>query len=518
MIGLLDWLEDKGFWVDNAWDIERGDWVGEGFMQLFPHQRRIFQHCFTPDARGKLPYTTVVYGAPKKSGKTKVAAMVAAWFAECYGPNTQIFLVASSQEQVQRLTFDDIVFHAEHHLGLRATAHRIDFDDGTYIEAIPKSYGSAAGGRMALTIWDELWTYATETGRRMWSEMAVPPTVPNAMRFVATYAGFENESEQLFELYNMCFKREAGEYLYGEVVPELADIVNSKGEPVCRRNQDTFIYWDTEPRMPWQTPEYYESQMMTIRPSDFLRMHRNTWVSSNESFIPIELWDRAATHLTGPATLFKDDNRRRYPISVGIDIGMKHDCSALVGVYWDAGKRRAGIAFSRIWTPPVDAMLDLEFTVEEELLRLHREFKIVSVVYDPAQFQRSSITLQRKGLPMVEYPNTAGNMMLATQALYDLLKNDTLDAYPDPELRDHIRYATAETTSRGFRLVKGRNAKFKIDAAIALAMACFDAVNRGGVDTSVPIQIISPFSDATAIRIPTIMDEFNMKLPAALRD
>lgn len=518
MISLLEWLDTKGFYVDNAWDFDKKDWGEAGLLRLFSHQRRIFEHVFTPNAQGKFPYTTVVYSCPKKSGKSKIAAMVAAWYAECGRDETQIYMVANDRDQAQRLTFSDVVYHAEHYLGLRSTAYRIEYPNGTYIQALANQYSSAAGGRMALTVWDELWAYSTEHSRRMWSEMAVPPTVPNAMRFVATYAGFENESDQLLELYNMCFKKENGEYVNGEVVPELADITNSKDEPVCRRNHDTFIYWDTEPRMPWQTPEYYESQLMTIRPSDFLRMHRNQWVSSNESFIPIELWDRAARHLTGPATLFREDPRRTYPISVGIDIGMKHDCSALVGVYWDSGKRRAGIAFHRIWTPPKNAMLDLEFTVEEELLRLNKEFKVVSVVYDPAQFQRSAVTLTRKGLPLVEYPNTAGNMMLATQCLYDLLKNDTLDAYPDGELRDHLRYSSAETTSRGFRLVKGANAKFKIDAAIALAMACFDAVNRGGVDTSIPVQFVSPFSDATAVRIPTIMDEFNMKLPEALRD
>lgn len=518
MISLLEWVDTHGFWVDNVWDIEKGAWIGEGPMQLFPHQRRIFEHCFTPDEKGELPYTTVVYSCPKKSGKSKLAAMVVAWYAECCRPNTEIFVVANDIDQATRLTFNDLVFHAENKLGLASTAYRVQYTNGTFVQSLANQYSSAAGARQALSVFDELWAYTSERSRRMWAEMTPPPTVPNAMRFVATYAGFENESDQLLELYNMCFKKENGEFINGEEVPELADLVNSRGDAVCRRNGRTFIYWDTEPRMPWQSKAYYEEQMMTLRPSDFLRMHRNTWVSSNESFIPIEMWDRAARHLTGPATMFVDDFRRNLPVSVGIDVGMKHDCSALVGVYWDPTKRRAGLAFSRIWTPPKDGMLDLEFTVEEELIKLHKQFRIVSVVYDPAQFQRSTVTLQRKGLPMVEYPNTAGNMILATQALYDLLKNDTLDAYPDPELRDHVRYATAETTSRGFRLVKGRNAKFKIDAAIALAMACFDAINRGGVDTSIPVQIVSPFSDATAIRIPTIADEFNMRLPEALRD
>ena len=353
----------------------------------------------------------------------------------------------------------------------------------------------------------------------MWAEMTPPPTVPNAMRIVVTYAGFENESQQLLDLYQMCFKKENGQYVAGEDIPELAHLTDVHGNQVCRKNGRVFIYWDTEPRMPWQSQEYYLEQVATLRPSDFLRMHRNRWASSMESFIPMELWDLAVKALPGPLTIDKGSAFRSFPISIGVDIGMKHDCSALVGVYYDQRRRKVGLAFHHIWTPPKDGgMLDLEFTVEMELLRLWHEYRIVSVGYDPSQFQRSALTLSRAGMPLVEFTQTAGNMTLATQVLYDLLKTHSLEAYPDEELRDHLRYASAETTARGFRLVKGKHTKFAIDAAIALAMACYDAVNRGGVDTTVPIRIISPFADASAVRIPNVQDLYQMKLPAALRD
>ena len=354
----------------------------------------------------------------------------------------------------------------------------------------------------------------------MWAEMTPPPSVPNSMRVVVTYAGFEAESDQLMDLYNLCFKREQGELVNGEPVPELSDITNSRGESVCRRNGSTFVYWDTEARMPWQTPEYLQEQQMTLRPVDFLRMHRNTWVSSSESFIPVELWDRAASHLSGPLIIQKDNPLRTLPISIGVDIGLKHDCSALVGTYYNPNTRRVGIAFHRIWTPPPardEEILDLEYTVEMELQKLWKTFQVAAVGYDPTQFQRSATSMRRAGLPMIEFPQTQGNMILATQALYDLLKSDTLDAYQDPELRDHIRYASADTNARGFRLVKGRNAKYKIDAAVALAMSVYLSIQGGGVDTSRPIVILSPFSDATAVYIPKV-DASQMKLPPALRD
>lgn len=510
----IDWFDDKGFLIKPM-----DGTAGAVPMQLFPHQRRILQHCFTPIDDMRFPYSTIVYSSPKKSGKTAVGAAIMAWAGECFPPGSEIYSIANDIEQAQSRAFGDVDYHVTHQLDQRTTRYRVEYDNGTFIQAIAQHYSSAAGARQALSLFDELWAYVSERSRRMWAEMTPPPSIPYSMRVVVTYAGFENESEQLLDLYNMCFKRQNGRYVNGEVIPELADIVDSRGEPVCRRNGRTFIYWDHEPRMPWQTPEYYEEQFSTLRPSDFMRMHRNEWVSSTESFIPVELWDQASNKLQGPLTVVKGDKRSSMPITIGIDIGMKHDCSALVGTYYDSTRRKCGLAFHRIWTPPKDgSLLDLESTVEAELIKLWTEYNVISVVYDPAQFQRSAVSLTRKGIPLIEFTQTGQPMVFASQNLYDLLRSRNLEAYPDPELRDHIRYSSAEQTSRGFRLVKGKNMKFPIDAAIALAMAAYYSVNQGGADTTSPLTMILPFADASAVRIPTITDVFQQKLPEALRD
>jgi phage terminase large subunit-like protein len=524
MKSFLEWLDQDGFYSKQVWDFETNKWSKTpGLIKLFDYQRRILGHCFTPNPDGSFPYVDIVYSAPKKSGKTVVLALILEWMAECGPAGAEYYSCANDMEQAQSRAFADIDYHVTHKLGIKATAKRVDYENGTFIQVLAQHYASAAGSRQSGVIFDELWAYASEKSRRMWAEMTPPPTIENSMRIVATYAGFENESDQLLDMYNLCFKKENGKFVNGEVVPELADIVNARGESVCRRNGRTFIYWDSEPRLPWQNSTYYESQLQTLRPADFLRMHRNQWVSSTESFIPVELWDRATKKLQGPITLIKNDPRAAMPISVGIDIGMKHDCSALVGVCYDASKRKVQLAFHKIWTPPQRTdkhaeMLDLEFTVEQELLALWKQYRIVSVVYDPMQFQRSAVTLARQGLPLVEFQQQGNHMGMASQNLYDLLKTGNLEVYPDPELRDHVRYAAAETTARGFRIVKGKNHKYAIDAAIALAMAAYDAVNRGGADTSTPFEMIMPFSDASAVHIPTISDIHQRALPDALRD
>src|SRR3989304_8939941 len=47
---------------------------------LLPHQRDILSLMFQFDEQGKLPWDTIVYSCPKKSGKTLMnAAVILAW-------------------------------------------------------------------------------------------------------------------------------------------------------------------------------------------------------------------------------------------------------------------------------------------------------------------------------------------------------------------------------------------------------------------------------------------------------
>jgi len=170
-----------------------------------------------------------------------------------------------------------------------------------------------------------------------------------------------------------------------------------------------------------------------------------------------------------------------------------------VAVAYDAVRAKLGIVYHKIWTPTPDDPVDLDATVETELLNLYNKFKIASIVYDPTHLMQTMMRLKSKGLPTKLFEQTVTNMTAASQLLYELMKARNLEAYPNNELRRHIQMAVAETTNRGFRIVKDKASKrHHIDGAIALAMAAYDAVSNGGVDVSQPIVIRSPYSDATA--------------------
>ena len=508
----IKWMDEDGFWVRDTWSPEKHQFDGEGKLILFPRHRKILSTALEITEEGRFKYETVMFSDVKKTGKTALSASIACWYAEEARPGSEIYVIANTLEQGEGRVMRDVQFHFEKRQAVhgprycKISQYRVELHNGTFIQVLSQSFKAAAGSRHGLTLWDEIWGSTTESDRRMWDEMVPIPTVPLSLRFISSYAGFLNESELLWEWYLKGVGIEEHEKGKGHKIPEIPDLP-------CYVNKDIFTYWSHESDLPWYTQEFLDKQMDQERPAAFLRLFLNQWVTSHEEFLPIEWWDKATQAYTGPATLWEAHPFRRWPISVAIDAGIMKDSTAMVGVGYDANRGKVGLAFHRIWKPSPGDPVDLEATVESELLKLYNKFTISSIRYDPTHLMTIMGRFKRKGLPVAPYEQTIPNMTAASQLLYDLLKNRKLEAYPEEELRKHVQMAVAETSSRGFRIVKSKRYKTHfVDGAIALAMACHDAVSNGGVDISVPIRIESPYADATAMRSKRQQD-----LPVELR-
>ena len=531
MRSFVSWVEDEkaGFILPRVWDPEKGALVFDPTpMKLFPHQRKIFDHVLKIDPNtGKFPYRTVIYSCPKKSGKTALGAAIGAWYADESYPGTEIYVLANDREQAQGRMMKAIQFDAERKnkllfesgfeddenpLSRQSVAEinkwDIKFSNGTFIQTLSSHYTSAAGGQQALTLWDELWGYQTEKTQRLWEEMTLIPTEQLGLRVVVTYAGFEGESHLLWELYRSTVIE--GIRLK-KTFPDLPCYTNRLGT--------MFVYWDHEPRMPWQTADYYEAEMAELRPVQYRRLHLNEWGNAEDEFIPIELWDNA-TELEAPLIYTPDADARNYPISIGVDVGVKRDTSAVVGV-WSHRKDNnieLGLAFHRIWIPGKSRPVNPEH-VEAFIREMYKMFKVAAIVVDATHFHQNIMTMQADGMPVNEFTQSVGNMVAASTALYESLRFKRLKVYPDEEMRSHIQFAAAKVHGPGFRIVKKEENARPVDASIALAMAVHDAIQRGGIDTTKEIVIRSPFSDVTAYAHPDdIATEFGEEnLPEALR-
>lgn len=281
-------------------------------LQLLDHQRRILNAAFTP-VGGDLPFRTVMYSCPKKSGKTELGAAVTYAFLRLYGG--ECYSIANDQEQAASRMFTrvvealatqrdqdpalyDEVIHPDHYERI-IKGRTIRFADGDEtinpgphtLSFIPQDYRGEAGGMPAWTMYDELWGYSSDQATRLWSEMQPVPTLPVSMRMVTTYAGFYGESELLYSIYEACVQpdEQTGEPT-GTRVPGLEDLpVYQHGSYLC--------YWDHEARMPWHTPEFLEEARtdpsLRGREQEYLRIWKNQWITGLDAFLPREVIDQA---------------------------------------------------------------------------------------------------------------------------------------------------------------------------------------------------------------------------------
>jgi hypothetical protein len=267
-------------------DVLRDPETGAPFV-LYPAQEEFLRLGLTLTADGRLPFAELVFAAPKKSGKTAIAAMSMLYAVIVLGGRyAEGYCVANDLEQAQGRVFEACRRLVETSPVLRSIAQltqvKITFTGtaGT-ISALASDYASAAGSNPTFVSFDELWAYTSERSRRLWDEL-VPgvPTRRVSGRLTTTYAGFDGESELLWQLYQRG--------LQGEVVG-----------PSLYRQPGLLMAWHVEPIAPWQTPGWIETMRLTLRPSAFLRMIRNTFASAESTFVDPAWWaacEDAALH------------------------------------------------------------------------------------------------------------------------------------------------------------------------------------------------------------------------------
>jgi hypothetical protein len=433
--------------------------------QLAPYQRRVLDLAFKRGLKGELLYRLVVLSEPKKSGKTFLAACLGLWWAVTTRA-TEIIVCANDREQAESRVFKTMVDLIEQNPALKSEckpySREIVFENGTIITAISSDFKGAAGSRHSLVIYDELWGFELESSRRLYEELTPPPSEFSAWVLIVTYAGFSGESDLLESIYN---RGMAGRRIDSELE--------------CYDADELFMFWSHTPRQEWQDDAYYAQQANILRPNQFRRLHRNEWVSSENTFIEPASYDSCVE------SGLKPDSRGA--LFIGVDASIRRDSTAAVCVRYDDHTDRLVLADYKIWKPAPGQPINLEASVEFYLRRIYGDFprtEIAKVFVDPYQMARSVQTLQAAGLPVEEYNQTQNNLTEATEALYSVLTTKGIRLYNAPDLREHVLNAVSVETPRGIRLSKQKTSR-KIDGAVALSFAVLAAVQNGRPASSI---------------------------------
>jgi len=372
--------------------------------------------------------------------------------------NAEAYCCANDYDQAAGRVFEMIkrIVEATDFLKAEAkiTADRIIFTRlNQVITAIASDAASAAGGAPTITVFDEIWAVRSERARRLWDEMVPTPTRRVSCRLVVSYAGFEGESELLYELYKRGMAQE-------EIGPDL------------RAGDGLLCFWTHTPQAPWQDAQWLASMRRSLRPNQYLRMIENRWVNAESTFIDMALWDQCVDSAMKP--ILKDPYLDVY---AAVDASIRRDSTAIVAVSWSQRDQCVRLINHRIVQPSADNPIDFEAQVEQILLDWRRRYNLRAVYFDPYQMIASAQRLTREGLLMHEYPQTVSNLTEASQNLFDLIKGRNLSVYPDEAIRLAVSRAVAIETPRGWRLGKDKQTH-KIDIVVALGMAALAATKR----------------------------------------
>ena len=427
---------------------------GRKLIQLLSWQKEILTELFLSEPRPNM----AILGQPKKTGKSTFAAAVALWYL-ITKPMSEIYLLASSAGQSQLVCFDKMMKAIRMNPVLvnccGVTKDRIEYRD-SFVQILAPNV-AVAGLNPSLVIAEELWSWTGIEHKRAWDELTNPPTRPDEnLNLVTSYAGFaEDEDSILWHLYQQGMKMQDGEV--------------EKDEGLWFRWYGKELY----EQVPWVKPGYLKQQEKRMRTNTFRRMHCNEWASGIEVFIDPETIDFCV-----PDPQYRPGGRWIGGVALGVDLGYKHDCSAICGI-GRINERKLILLNHRLFVPPIDAELNIEATVEKQIEQFAMMYDIRVIYFDPFQMARSAQTLLSKGRPMVEFAQTGNNCVMMTETLQGLFKTRCIQLYNDVEIRKHLLAANVKESVRGYRLVKRRQAQ-KIDLSIALALAAQAAVDRLG--------------------------------------
>ncbi len=297
------------------------------------------------------------------------------------------------------------------------------------------------------------------------TEMALSPTkFGYSQRWVETYAGYDGESPILERLYESGVANgERIDLSYGD---------NDLSDLEVYINGDMLSLWNTKPRLPWQTSEYYASEERQQQPNEFRRIHRNEWGSAIEKFVNIIWWDACKEQLP---PLTKDES-----LILGVDaakgsqsMSYVADCFAVVGVTRHPHRKQdIAIRYAGIWQAAKGQLLDFE-PIENEIKRLCSEYSVLEVAYDDYQLHDMMTRLKKLQIANFRAFGQASDRLIADKQLQNLIINKRLAHDGNPLLRQHVDNANAKTQAGdkdGIRIVK-RNENKKVDAAVASSMA-----------------------------------------------
>lgn len=485
------WIS-KFFYVPDPRDPVTGEQFPPGPIILADHQKRIIDEALSKKEDGTFKYSTIIFSSIKKSGKSALSSAVALYMG-MHNSFANIYCLANDGEQSSDRLYQPIktCFLLHNQLDgpfkdIKYALDEVTLPNHTKIEAVPCNAAGQAGAQPLATFWSEIWAFNTDLKIKLFTEMTIPPTLyGKAIRWIETYAGETGNAALLEGLYQLGVKEGIPHPDFMDLTSDLSD----NGEYVVFTNEDAgmFVYWDHEPRMSWQTPQYYATEARIHPVNEFNRIHKNLWVSAVSAFVQEEWWN-ACENLDLPVLSHGD----RTPVVVAIDMAETFDCAALLAITRCPFSPDDSIAVRavRILDPKIVGRIKQEEYVRPIIEEWKDWWNVICWVYDPYQMAKMAQDMVREGMGWFKSFGQHQPRAVADKSLYDMIVNRQITwsryttegqvggkgTQEDATLYRHVTRAGATTTDGRYRIQK-LSANTHIDGCVALSMGAKQAMS-----------------------------------------
>ena len=469
-------------------------------LNLEPFQRDFVYELLSRDPESKKRvYQEAMLLLPRKSGKsTLIAALALFQTIRDAGKEPQTIVAAASRDQAA-IIFRQIKAFISASPELAAILvprqYQIDVQGGGFIRVVSSDGRLQHGSNPSMVIVDELWAHRDD-GELYTALTSGSGARDEPLAVTISTPGYDRE-QVLGKIYQRVVETAPDQSFedtphYRRIARDRANgfVLYHYGAPDDADPDDPQVWRKANPA-PWIGDEYLKKQRHkpSSRLEEFRRLHLAQWVNAGEeSWLPAGTWQACAS-----TTAKLDSN---LPVSVGIDVGITYDTSAVV-VAQKNGDRV--VVESKVWANPypMDSALfdawrvDIE-EIREHLRELRRRFPAAAIkvdgksipgpafCYDPWSFRESAQLLEAEGLAMVQVNQTDARMVPMTTDLYQVITSGRLayDPVKNATLTNHVLAAIAVPRGdSGWRIRKPRGSRTaKIDAAIALVLAVSQAL------------------------------------------
>ena len=219
----------------------------------------------------------------------------------------------------------------------------------------------------------------------------------------------------------------------------------------------------------WISPKFLAEQRRVLPPIIYKNVHLNEWTEvGTNALVSPEQWDACRKDV--PRLLPESTT----PTVLALDVGLKHDSTAIVVVTRDPDANNAvAVRAVAIWVPPKGGEVQLRGpgSPDEWVRKFRAEHRLTQVCVDPYQARGLAQEWTNAGIWCSDFEQGAERLRADT-ALVSLILERRLRHSGEPDLREHILNASAKVAlgEDKLRIVKSHPKK-RVDLAVALSMA-----------------------------------------------